>query len=482
MRLVFFLLFALVLTTCDSFSFKRPTAPKKEDLLPSPSPPPEPAPSQLSAPVASSETGSLQKGFSELAGHVKPSVVNIATSKDVQLKTYNPWRGMDPFYGPFGQRQAPTQRQDHSLGTGFIIDAKGHVLTNNHVVEGADEIIVKLDDGRSLEAKIVGRDPRLDLAVLKLTEEGSYPAASMGDSDALNVGDWVVAVGNPFGLGQTVTAGIVSAKARVLGAGPYDDFIQTDASINPGNSGGPLFNLKGEVVGINTAIIASGQGIGFAIPVNMAKDIIPQLLATGTVSRGWLGVSIRDLTDEEAKKMALANLEGAMIAEVVPGGPADQAGIKPGDLIVEFNGQKVPSSHALPTLVAKKSPKEMVPVVFLHDGERFERNVTLGSLDDPEGSLSSGGEATVMGMKIRDLSPSERQRVRGGVVVTDVEGGGSAQQIGIQEGDLLVEINGGLIKSVGDFKNILEKTPSGQQVRVGLARGAYIYYFAFRKE
>lgn len=427
------------------------------------------------------------KSFAELAKKVKPAVVNISTTKEIKGRSYNQWGALDPFFrdffGPYYQTQPPKQ-EHHSLGTGFIINKQGDIITNNHVVEGADEIIVRLDDERKLEAKIIGRDTKLDIAILRPTKKDSYPFATLGDSDNLNVGDWVVAVGNPFGLGQTVTAGIVSAKARVLGAGPYDDFIQTDASINPGNSGGPLFNVNGEVVGINTAIVASGQGIGFAIPINMAKDIIPQLISKGKVSRGWLGVAIRDVNSDEAEKLGLKKPEGAYVTESISGGPADQAGIKTGDIILEFNGEGIGVSHMLPTLVAKIPPGGEATVTILQNGKKDEKKVTLGSLENPQASLapSSIESKGLFGMSVHDLSPAQREQFRAGVIVIEVESGSMAESVGIRQGDLLLEINGAPIGSVKELKKILKTIQSGEVMRIGLARGQYMYYFAFRKE
>lgn len=421
--------------------------------------------------------------FAELTKKVKTAVVNISTTKEVRTRQMAPW-GFDPF-GMFGQPGGqPSERAANSLGSGFIINENGYVLTNNHVVEGADEIVVKLDDGRNVEAKLVGRDAKLDIAVLKLKNPGPYPYVTLGDSEKLEVGDWVVAIGNPFGLGQTVTSGIVSAKARVLGAGPYDDFIQTDASINPGNSGGPLFNLAGEVVGINTAIIATGQGLGFAIPVNMAKDVVPQLISTGQVTRGWLGIAIGDLTPELAARQGLDKPVGALIAQVVPGGPADRIGMRAGDIVVEFNGHAVDSAHILPTLVAKVPPGGSAKVVFLHDGKKIERDVVLGSLDNPP--VAAGGSAGlvkgVMGMTIRDLSDAEKARLRIGVMVTDVSSGSMAEAIGIVPGDAILEINGQALRNAADLKKRFEAIPAGAVVRMTLGRSQGVYYFAFKKE
>lgn len=425
--------------------------------------------------------------FAELAKKVKPAVVNISTAKEVKQRTYNPWAN-DPFFRDFfgfsQRQQTPSKRAMNSLGTGFIINEQGDILTNNHVIEGADEIVVKLADGREIGAKIVGRDEKLDIAVIRPLTKGVYPYVPLGNSDGLEVGDWVVAVGNPFGLGHTVTAGIVSAKARDLGAGPYDDFIQTDASINPGNSGGPLFNVNGEVVGINTAIIASGQGIGFAIPVNLAKEAVPQLISKGSVSRGWLGVAVREMTAEEAKEFGLNKPEGALVGEVVPESPAEGAGIKPGDVITEFGGNAVKNSHALPSLVAKAFPGSKVELVFTREGKKYSRTVTVGSTEEAEGGGAMTQETKgLLGMSVRDLTSSEKIRLRlEGVVVVSVQSGTLADSVGIQEGDLLLEINGRSIGSVKELQTALSKIASGNVLRLGLARGSQMYYFAFRKE
>ena len=281
--------------------------------------------------------------FADLAEKVAPSVVNITVSKKlegVRFRVPSPFGSGDPFGEFFRQfEQAPPAARQQGVGTGFIISQDGYILTNNHVVQDAEDITVRLLDDRELRGKVVGRDPKTDLALVKVESDTPLPAARLGDSDKARVGEWVVAVGNPYGLNHTVTAGIVSAKGRAL-EGPYDDFIQTDASINPGNSGGPLLNMKGEVIGINAQIVAGGQGIGFAVPVNLAKQIVPQLQTTGRVDRGWLGVSIQDLTPEMATHFNLEGRKGALVADVVPDGPAGKAGVKRGDVIVEY--QKKP--------------------------------------------------------------------------------------------------------------------------------------------
>lgn len=409
--------------------------------------------------------------FAKLVKKVQPAVVNISTNKEIVKRQFNPWH---PFYKP----RYSKEKRRNSLGTGFIINERGDIITNNHVVEGADEILVNLDDGRELDAKVIGRDARLDLAVIRINKKGTYPYAILADSDSLNVGDWVIAIGNPFGLGHTVTSGIVSAKARYLGAGPYDDFIQTDASINPGNSGGPLFNIHGEVVGINTAIIESGQGLGFAIPINIAKEVVPQLITDGRVSRGWLGVAIRDLSREESKKLGYDKLKGAFVSEVIPGSPAEKAGIKNGDFIIKFNGQEVDNSQNFPSLVARLKPGESAKVLFMSGGEKYERSVTLGSLDGPK----RGGQTEILGMNVRDLSPAENRRVSHGILVLKTKEGGIADSIGIRAGDLILEINGKEIQSLSEFTQIINSLPKRAVIKLAIGRQGYMYYFAFRKE
>jgi len=315
--------------------------------------------------------------FSELTKQVQPAVVNISTSKTLKMRRAMPY--YDDYYQYYFQAR-PQLRKQNSLGSGFILNKDGYILTNNHVVAGADEIMVKLSDGRTFDARIVGIDPRTDIAVIKINAS-SLPVVTLGDSDHLEIGDWVVAIGNPFGLTQTVTAGIVSAKGRVIGAGPYDDFIQTDASINPGNSGGPLFNVRGEVVGVNTAVIASGQGIGFATPINIAKGIIPTLLKGGKVERGYLGIGLQELGPELAKQLGLSRPEGALVAQVYDQSPASEAGIVPGDLVLSFNGQAINQTHELPLLVSQSPIGSEVTLEVLRQGEKKEFRVKLISLD-----------------------------------------------------------------------------------------------------
>ena len=318
--------------------------------------------------------------FVELAKKLKPSVVNIRTAKVIKPKQrlqrprmQSPFDNFfDDFFGQLDQAPQQRSRREQGLGTGFIISQDGYILTNNHVVNGADEVMVKLSDGRELKGELKGSDEKLDLALVKITDKGSFPSVELGDSDALEVGEWVMAIGNPFGLAQTVTAGIVSAKGRVIGSGPYDDFIQTDASINPGNSGGPLFSARGKVIGINTAIIAGGQGIGFAIPINMAKGIVAQLRDSGKVTRGYLGVRFQPLTADLAKSFGLESDKGALIASVEKDTPAERAGLKAGDVILEYDGKPIVESNELPRLVAVTPVDRKVTMVVYRDGRKMD--------------------------------------------------------------------------------------------------------------
>ncbi len=437
--------------------------------------------------------GGRPQSFSELAEQVSPSVVNIYTTKDVRTYPYKRFQGVDPFFEEFfrqfaNQNQRP-QRQENSLGTGFIISSDGKVVTNYHVIAGADEVFVNLNGSRNdkIEARVLGVDEKLDLALLQLTKKDTYPAVKFGDSDSLKVGDWVVAVGNPFGLGQTVTAGIVSAKGRVLGAGPYDNFIQTDASINPGNSGGPLFDIEGHVVGINTAVIASAQGIGFAIPSNLARQVLDQLIASGHVSRGWLGVSAKDLNDEEAKALAVDKNAGTFVFDVAPGSPADVAGVKVNDLVTKINGQPVVNAQVMPGLVAKYQPATKITVTVLRMGQEKTLDVTLGDLDNPDKSFvhtttsQIDGAKGQLGIDARDLEPTDNLGTIG-AVVTRVHAGSMAEVMGLMKGDVILGVNDRTVASLADFKAVLSAIVPGGVVKLAIRRGHADLFFAFRKD
>jgi serine protease Do len=396
-------------------------------------------------------------------------VVNIQVTKVAPASDF---QGMPDLDGPGGEffrrffRDRMPRPEPHRMqgsGSGMIISQDGYILTNNHVVDGAQEVTVTMADKQVYKARVIGRDDKTDLAVLKIAAKGALPVAPMGNSTDLKVGEWVVAIGNPFGLGQTVTAGIVSAKGRVIGAGPYDDFIQTDAPINPGNSGGPLFNMQGEMVGINTAIVASGQGIGFAIPVDLAKPLIPQLVTTGEVTRGYLGVSIQSVTPELAKALKLEERQGALVSEVRPGSPAAKAGIRQGDVIVGFNGETVKDSHDLPTAVAKTPVGEQVTVTLRRDGKTQKMPVTVGKLPSEKGSSEESSQAahSQWGLELQDMT-SQMARQRGlteasGVMVVGVQSGSPAERAGLQPGDIIREVNHQPVQSVQEMRDAITK-------------------------
>jgi len=318
------------------------------------------------------------ESFAPLVKKERTSVVNISTKQVIKLRQHSPFGDpqMDEFFFRFFGNQPQREQVRQSLGSGFIISADGYILTNNHVVDMAKDIKVALSDGRVLEAKLVGRSTEIDIALIKV-EGKDLPIAVFGDSDALEVGDWVLAIGNPFGLSHTVTKGIVSAKGRVIGTGPYDDLIQTDAAINPGNSGGPLFNMKGEVVGINTRIISSGQNLGFAVPSNMVKDVLPSLKAKGKPDLGWLGVSVQPVTQDLAAAMGLQDPVGAIINKVIKGGPADKAGLQRGDVIIELDKKKILDSSELPRMVAFGHINKTVTLTVMRQSKPIEITVVI---------------------------------------------------------------------------------------------------------
>jgi serine protease Do len=364
--------------------------------------------------------------------------------------------------GQQGQQLPPqSERRMQSLGSGFIVDPSGLVVTNNHVIEGADEVTVTLQDNTSLKATVIGRDERVDVALLKVTTDRTLPAVQFGDSDKERVGDWVLAIGNPFGLGGTVTAGIVSARGRDIRQGPYDDFIQTDAAINRGNSGGPLFNMDGQVIGINTAIYSPSGGsigIGFSIPANMAQNVVDQLRQFGHARRGWLGVRIQQVTPDIAESLGLKDAGGAMVAGVNDGGPADAAKIRNGDVITKFNNQDVKEMRNLPRIVAETPIGISVPVVIWRDGKQQTLQAKVGELPDDQQQVAdatpnapSKADATAqtslsgLGLQISPLNQDTRDKYQlgadlKGVVVTGVDARGSAAERGVKVGDVIVEV------------------------------------------
>jgi serine protease Do len=429
---------------------------------------------------------SVPESFNKLAEDASPAVVNIRavkTSKGGGRVFRHFFRGpfnnddqMKDFFDKFFGGENQKEFKQKSLGSGFIIDKGGYIVTNNHVIENADEIRVKLKNGKEFDAEIVGRDPNTDLALIRVKAKETFSVVKMGNSDALKVGQWVVAIGSPFGLEQTVTAGIVSAKGRVIGSGPYDDFIQTDASINPGNSGGPLLNMDGEVVGINTAIIAAGQGIGFAIPANLAKGVIEQLKSEGEVTRGWLGVRIQDLSREVAEYYGIKSGKGVIIAEALPGDPADKAGIRQKDIILEVNGKKVETSRDLTRMIAAIPVGKIIDIKVLRDGKKKHFSVKIVKRDDKrlasQKTPKSHGEE--LGIRVSELTPEIKNRFNiaddEGVIVLDVSSDEKGGKAGVMVGDIIKEINHESVNTVNDYTRIINKIQSGESIQVLLRR------------
>lgn len=431
----------------------------------------------------------IPQSFSQLADNASPAVVNIRTEKKPkdpmgrQFRQFgqSPFGKEDPFndfFDKFFGDQGGGREKLKSLGSGFIIDKEGYVVTNNHVVEEADKIKVKLNNGDEYDAEIVGRDPNTDLALIHLKSAKNLPMIKLGNSDDLKVGEWVVAIGSPFGLEHTVTAGIVSAKGRVIGSGPYDDFIQTDASINPGNSGGPLLNLSGEVIGINTAIIASGQGIGFAVPINMAKGILNQLKQSGEVTRGWLGVAIQDVNGEIAEYYGVGkDQKGVLISEVFPGDPADKAGIKAKDIITEVNGKKVETARELTRLVAEIGVGDTATVKGLRDGKEITFKVKIAKREDQKVSSLGSGKSEKedeLGIRVSALTPEMARKFNlkenDGVLVTGVEDGSKAEEAGIRTGDMIKEVNRTPIGNVNDYNTAISGVNKGESIQLLIRR------------
>lgn len=417
----------------------------------------------------------VPRSFVELASKASPSVVNIRTVKTVEgvgqmPLPFGPDDPLRDFFERFFGEQMPKNFKQQALGTGFIIDKDGYILTNNHVVEKSDDIKVKLADEREFAAKIIGRDPKTDLALIKIDSDKPLVPLPLGDSGKLAVGEWVVAIGNPFGLGNTVTAGIVSAKYRQIGAGSYDNFIQTDASINPGNSGGPLLNTAGEVIGINTAIFSQSGGsigIGFAIPIDMAKDLLPQL-KKGKVIRGWLGVMIQKITPDLKEKLKLKDEKGALVADVTEGGPADKAGIRRGDVIVSFDGKEIKEMHDLPFLVASTPVGKAVAVEVMRQGQKKRLEVKIEELKEEREAAVVSEKKAKLGMIVKEITPELASNLglsdKSGLVVVEVEDGSPAATAGFIPGDIIVEVDQQVVKKLQEYERKVETYKAGDTV------------------
>lgn len=441
------------------------------------------------SPVVSDAVASaIPESFSDLAEAAKPGVVNIRTVKTIKggspvFRHFfgNPFGGnrnpFDEFFGPFQGDGPHRDFKQRSLGSGFLIDEEGFIVTNNHVIDDADQIKVILADDKEFDAELIGRDPKTDLALIRIQGGANLKPLELGDSGELKVGTWVVAIGSPFGLEQTVTAGIVSAKGRIIGSGPYDDFIQTDASINPGNSGGPLLNMDGKVVGINTAIIASGQGIGFAIPINMAKGIIEQLKDKGEVTRGWLGVGIQDLTPELAEYYGLKVDKGVLVTQVFENDPADKAGIKVNDIILSVDGQSVSTGRELSARIANTPVGHQTRIELVRDGKQKSLTVTLAKRDDDPKVVAdaNGPGVDEMGIEVTDLDSDIARRFgieegENGVLVTNVKDGSLAQKADVRPGDIIKEIDRNVVKDHTDFVRLMKKNKDNEAIQLLVKR------------
>lgn len=450
--------------------------------------------------------------FVEIAKKQNPAVVNVSTKAKAEVAPQRnfptphpnaprPGPGQDrspdafrDFYDRFfGEKQ--NQQPKRGMGSGFVIDKEGHILTNYHVIEGADEIVVMLEDnGKEKEytATLIGSDSKTDIALVKINREPGdtteFPFLELGSSEHLEVGEWVVAIGNPFGLSHTVTVGVVSALGRSIGAGPYDEFIQTDASINPGNSGGPLINIEGQVIGINTAIISGNTGgnvgIGFAIPINIAKGILKDLKETGSVTRGWLGVMIQKITPELEKSFGLNQSEGALVGDVIPDGPAAKGGILRGDVITKFNNQVVREMEDLPKIVAATNPGSAVDVEVIREGARKVLRVTIEVLKDSQEVVVA--KADPLGLQVQDITEELAQGLKlqdlDGVLVSDVAAGNAASEAGIRRGDVISEMNRAPVKDVGDYQKLLASVQKGSSVLFLVKRGGTTIYIAVKVE
>lgn len=447
-----------------------------------------------------SDSHVLMPSLRTLAKSASPTVVNIRTTRRVSSGdlyrrfespgNQNEW--FDEFFRKFFEHLPEEDLDQRSLGSGFIISRDGYVLTNSHVISGADEIFISLsdEDGQEYRARVAGKDDNTDIALIKIqSDRDDFPVAVLGDSESLEIGDWIIAIGNPFGFGHTLTQGIVSAKARVIGAGPYDNFIQTDAAINPGNSGGPLINMDGEVVGINTAIVSSGQGIGFAIPINMAKQILQELKETGEVSRGWLGVAIQDVTPEIARAVGLDKPYGAMVTSVYPGDPAEKAGLLNGDIILEINRQKVDDPMALTRFIGSLKPEEKVDILVWRGSRKVRLSTRLEKRSDEKISElgripreAPDNAKDRFGLTLMNVTPEIQRQLSldkgSGVLVMEIDPQGSAARSKLEKMDVIIEVNGTPVRNIGEYLAALQKAEKGQAVLLLVIRNAKPLYVA----
>jgi serine protease Do len=459
----------------------------------------KPPPSERRAPAPTADARAMlqamEEAFSAVADRVTPAVVNVSTTprRGAAGPGEDPQRFREFFGEDFYERylRRRPREEARASGSGVIVDPAGYILTNNHVIENAQDITVRLSDSRKFTATLVGRDPKTDLAVLKVDAPVPLPAAEMGDSDRLRVGQWMIAIGNPFGLDRTVTVGIVSATARTrVGVTTYENFIQTDASINPGNSGGPLLNLDGRVVGINTAIVAAGQGIGFSIPINEAKSVMSQLIARGKVVRGWLGIAIQDVTDELASSFGVREREGVLVADVMKGGPAEAAGLRAGDVIVELSGTKIREVPDLQRRVAAVAPGQTVAVGVVRDGTTERLNVRIGEMPGEEPVVvDAAPEPEGFGLQVEALTPDAAERLdvpfSYGLLVTDVASGGPGDRAGLRRGDIILEVGRQAVSDASSLQRALASVPAGRSVLVWVHRpgaGARTQYLVLQRE
>jgi Do/DeqQ family serine protease len=440
---------------------------------------------------------SLGQAFVEVAKKVQPAVVNVTTEKTITMK---PWERFgddffkgspfEDFFRGFGfpprERGKEYRQKQRSGGSGVIVDKEGYILTNNHVVEGADKVKVRLNDGREFTATVKGQDPRTDLSVLHIKAK-DLPVAILGDSDKLEVGEWAIAIGSPFGLEHTVTVGVISAKGRSgLGTGTYEDFIQTDASINPGNSGGPLINIDGEVVGINAMIIQPGTGIGFAIPINMAKQILNDLIKQGKVVRPWLGISVQDLTPEMMEYFKVKEKEGVLVGQVYPGTGAEKAGLASGDIIKSVDDKAIKNVNELVKEIQKKKVAQKVKLNIIREGKGMTIEVTTTSMPDkPELPKEKEGEEK-LGARVQELTPQltfkyQISGIKRGVVVIGIEEGSLADEIGFEEGDVILEINRKKIETLKDFEKAVKDANIEKGILFHLHRKGSSFYLTYKK-